>query len=145
MTRSGRGRAGRGRTGRRRAWAGLAAAIGTGALCVVPVAGQAGAVGGTGSATTVSGTWKITTTDCAFGCTLTVKVLQSGHVLTSPGDPNVYGSISGKVMTLADAVAPGTLWECSGNLKKGHTRWRGIFTAVSGTTTTTGTFTAKRA
>jgi hypothetical protein len=122
----------------------LAGCIGIGALASLPAAGQAAAVQQPGAKATATGTWKIRTTDCAFGCHLTVTVAQEGHVLTSPTDPNVYGTISGKVMVLADSVSPGDRWECEGNLHKTDTKWRGGFTAVSGTTTTTGTFTATK-
>ena len=127
----------------------LAMAVGLGALGVLPLAGQAGTAQAAVTrpaviAPTVTGTWKIHTTDCAFGCYITVAVVQSGHVLSSPTDPNVHGTKSGMVMVLARSVAPGKLWECVGNVRKVDTKWAGGFTAVIGTTTTTGTFTATK-
>jgi len=122
----------------------VAMSIGLGALSVLPLAGQAGAAQPTVTRATVTGTWKIRTTDCAFGCTITVTVHQKGHVLTSPTDPNVYGSISGNVMVLDRTVAPGKLWQCEGNVRMADTKWRGGFTAITGTTTTSGTFTATK-
>lgn len=92
------------------------------------------------AAPTVDGTWKLTTKDCVFGCTKTFQLLDSGGVLTDPHDPDYYGSIAGRVMTITDTPAPGETWACSGNLNTTLTSLpKGRFTTISGTVSTVGT------
>jgi hypothetical protein len=122
----------------------LAGSIVLGALGMLPLAGQAGAAQPAATKATVTGTWKIRTTDCVFGCNITVTVVQKGHVLTSPTDPELHGTISGKVMVLARLMATSKVWGCEGDVKKADTKWGGSFASVSGSTITTGTFTATK-
>ncbi len=104
------------------------------------VAGASSAAPSATSAKKVNGTWKMTTTDCVYGCSATIALVQSGAILTDPSNPNVYGTISGRVIDVSLTLSPGHLWQCTGNLNKKFTKIKkGLFTAISVTTTTTGT------
>ena len=64
----------------------------------------------------VNGTWRMTTTDCVYGCSATIALVEKGAILTDPSNPNVYGTISGRVMDVSVTLSPGHLWQCTGNL-----------------------------
>ena len=124
---------------------GIASATLVGGLAVTSVAG-AGPASPSATAKSVTGTWHMTTTDCLYGCSATLALVQSGATLTDPSNPNVYGTISGRVMDVTLTVSPGHLWACTGTLNKKLTKIRkGLFTAIAVTTTTTGTCTMVKA